>query len=112
MARRLVKIAKELNVGTATIVEYLTSNGFEIENKPTGLIDAWFLDGFAPSKNPEMWTQALFDHMARLAKDECTFATFTAAGHVRRGLIEAGLWPRFFCFELGSRRLRIRKSSI
>lgn len=55
-----------------------------------GLVDAWFLDGFAPSKNPEMWNQDLFDGMAKLAKQECTCATFTAAGFVRRGLIEAG----------------------
>ena len=55
-----------------------------------GLIDAWFLDGFAPSKNPEMWNQELFDGMAKLAKQDCTCATFTAAGFVRRGLIEAG----------------------
>lgn len=38
MAKRLVKIAKELNVGTATIVEFLSKNGFEIENKPTAKI--------------------------------------------------------------------------
>jgi tRNA 5-methylaminomethyl-2-thiouridine biosynthesis bifunctional protein len=62
----------------------------KIENKPQGLIDTWFLDGFAPSKNPEMWTQGLFEHMALLAKDQCHFATFTAAGHVKRGLREAG----------------------
>ncbi|MCW8333528.1 bifunctional tRNA (5-methylaminomethyl-2-thiouridine)(34)-methyltransferase MnmD/FAD-dependent 5-carboxymethylaminomethyl-2-thiouridine(34) oxidoreductase MnmC [Vibrio paucivorans] len=55
-----------------------------------GLIDAWFLDGFAPSKNPEMWNQTLFNNMAKLAKPEGTCATFTAAGFVRRGLIEAG----------------------
>ncbi|OCH04716.1 bifunctional tRNA (5-methylaminomethyl-2-thiouridine)(34)-methyltransferase MnmD/FAD-dependent 5-carboxymethylaminomethyl-2-thiouridine(34) oxidoreductase MnmC [Aliivibrio fischeri] len=55
-----------------------------------GLIDAWFLDGFAPSKNPEMWNQTLFNNMASLAKENCTCATFTAAGFVRRGLIEAG----------------------
>lgn len=55
-----------------------------------GLVDAWFLDGFAPSKNPEMWNQNLFDGMARLAKQDCSCATFTAAGFVRRGLIEAG----------------------
>lgn len=56
----------------------------------SGLIDAWFLDGFAPSKNPEMWNQNLFNGMAKLAKQDCTVATFTAAGFVRRGLIEAG----------------------
>ncbi|MFG0772680.1 bifunctional tRNA (5-methylaminomethyl-2-thiouridine)(34)-methyltransferase MnmD/FAD-dependent 5-carboxymethylaminomethyl-2-thiouridine(34) oxidoreductase MnmC [Vibrio plantisponsor] len=55
-----------------------------------GIVDAWFLDGFAPSKNPEMWNQELFDGMAKLAKQDCTCATFTAAGFVRRGLIEAG----------------------
>nr|WP_319555100.1 bifunctional tRNA (5-methylaminomethyl-2-thiouridine)(34)-methyltransferase MnmD/FAD-dependent 5-carboxymethylaminomethyl-2-thiouridine(34) oxidoreductase MnmC [uncultured Vibrio sp.] len=55
-----------------------------------GLVDAWFLDGFAPSKNPEMWNQNLFNGMAKLAKQDCTVATFTAAGFVRRGLIEAG----------------------
>ena len=59
-----------------------------------GIVDAWFLDGFAPSKNPEMWNQDLFNGMARLAREGCTTATFTAAGFVRRGLIEAG-------FEMG-----------
>lgn len=53
-------------------------------------IDAWFLDGFAPSKNPDMWTPELFDTMVKLAKKDGTFATFTAAGFVRRGLQEAG----------------------
>jgi tRNA 5-methylaminomethyl-2-thiouridine biosynthesis bifunctional protein len=62
----------------------------KIENKPQGLIDTWFLDGFSPSKNPEMWTQSLFENMALLSKDQCHFATFTAAGHVKRGLREAG----------------------
>ena len=53
-------------------------------------VDAWFLDGFAPAKNPEMWQQALFDNMARLAHAATTFATFTSAGEVRRGLQAAG----------------------
>ncbi|MDP5254750.1 MULTISPECIES: bifunctional tRNA (5-methylaminomethyl-2-thiouridine)(34)-methyltransferase MnmD/FAD-dependent 5-carboxymethylaminomethyl-2-thiouridine(34) oxidoreductase MnmC [unclassified Vibrio] len=56
----------------------------------TGLVDAWFLDGFAPSKNPDMWNPRLFSAMAQLAKADATCATFTAAGFVRRGLIEAG----------------------
>jgi tRNA 5-methylaminomethyl-2-thiouridine biosynthesis bifunctional protein len=62
----------------------------QIHHRPEGLVDCWFLDGFAPSKNPDMWTQALFNAMANLGKNEATFATFTAAGFVRRGLIEAG----------------------
>jgi len=53
-------------------------------------VDAWFLDGFAPSKNPDMWTPALFACMAKMARPGGTLATFTSAGFVRRGLQEAG----------------------
>ena len=53
-------------------------------------VDAWFLDGFAPAKNPDMWSQHLFNAMARLALHGATLATFTSAGFVRRGLQEAG----------------------
>jgi tRNA 5-methylaminomethyl-2-thiouridine biosynthesis bifunctional protein len=52
--------------------------------------DAWFLDGFAPSKNPQMWQPELFSQMARLSKPGSTVATFTSAGFVRRGLQDAG----------------------
>lgn len=62
----------------------------KIENKPQGLVDTWFLDGFTPTKNPEMWTQELFENMVLLSKNQCHFATFTAADHVERGLREAG----------------------
>ncbi|GAB2779780.1 bifunctional tRNA (5-methylaminomethyl-2-thiouridine)(34)-methyltransferase MnmD/FAD-dependent 5-carboxymethylaminomethyl-2-thiouridine(34) oxidoreductase MnmC [Halomonas shantousis] len=55
-----------------------------------GRVDAWFLDGFAPSKNPDMWTQTLFDTMAARSHPDATFATFTCAGFVRRGLTSAG----------------------
>ena len=55
-----------------------------------GKVDAWFLDGFAPAKNPDMWTDALYTRMARLSHNNTTFATFTAAGSVRRGLAAAG----------------------
>ena len=51
-----------------------------------GAVDAWFLDGFKPSTNPDMWSDVVFEHMARLSRDGTTFATFTAAGGVRRGL--------------------------
>ncbi len=53
-------------------------------------MDAWYLDGFAPAKNPEMWQIALFETMAELSKSGTTLGTFTSAGIVRRGLIEAG----------------------
>lgn len=53
-------------------------------------IDVWYLDGFSPSKNPDMWTDTLFTAMARLSHNSTTFSTFTSAGVVRRGLINAG----------------------
>lgn len=64
-------------------------------------VDAWFLDGFAPSKNPEMWSDDLFKQMGRISalsvniantqtSSTPTFATFTASGLVRRGLLGAG----------------------
>ena len=53
-------------------------------------VDAWFLDGFAPDKNPDMWQPTLFRQLARLSRPGTTFATFTAAGIVKRGLKAAG----------------------
>ena len=67
-----------------------------------GPVHAWYLDGFAPSCNPDMWTDALFSQMRRLcratasqntaseAQRQTTCATFTSAGIVRRGMIGAG----------------------
>lgn len=53
-------------------------------------VDAWFLDGFSPAKNPEMWQPELFAQLARLSAPGATLATFTSAGDVRRALKEAG----------------------
>ncbi len=66
----------------------------QLPTPKTSVVDAWFLDGFAPSKNPEMWTQELFQGMVNLGRSHCSVATFTAAGFVRRGLIEAGFEMR------------------
>ncbi len=53
-------------------------------------VDCWFLDGFKPSSNPDMWSETVFTNMARLSHEGSTFATFTAAGFVRRGLLGVG----------------------
>ena len=53
-------------------------------------IDAWFLDGFAPSKNPDMWNEQLYQQIFRFTKPQGTFGTFTAASAVRKGLENAG----------------------
>ncbi len=55
-----------------------------------GCIDAWYLDGFAPQKNPSMWSNELFKQIARLAKKRSTLATFTVAKLVREGLANVG----------------------
>lgn len=57
-------------------------------------VDAWFLDGFAPAKNPDMWQPALYAQLARLSAPGTTLATFTSVGHVRRGLQAAGFSMR------------------
>jgi tRNA 5-methylaminomethyl-2-thiouridine biosynthesis bifunctional protein len=54
------------------------------------MADAWLLDGFAPAKNAAMWSDEVFAQMARLSKTGTTFATFTSAGQVKRGLQTAG----------------------
>jgi tRNA 5-methylaminomethyl-2-thiouridine biosynthesis bifunctional protein len=52
----------------------------------SGRADAWFLDGFAPSRNPDMWTEALLKTLAARSAPGARAATFTVAGAVRRGL--------------------------
>ncbi|MEP1536234.1 MAG: tRNA (5-methylaminomethyl-2-thiouridine)(34)-methyltransferase MnmD [Paracoccaceae bacterium] len=54
------------------------------------MVDAWFLDGFSPAKNPELWEDDLMHNIGAHTKAGGTFATYTAAGFVRRALDEAG----------------------
>tara|TARA_R110000868_G_scaffold190862_2_gene434945 strand:+ start:11137 stop:11835 length:699 start_codon:yes stop_codon:yes gene_type:complete len=56
------------------------------------IADAWYLDGFAPSRNPQMWNLELYKQIFKLSHKGTTLATFTAAAHVRRGLAEAGFY--------------------
>lgn len=56
----------------------------------TGRADAWFLDGFSPALNPEMWSDTVFDGVAARSAPGSRLATFTVAGAVRRGLAERG----------------------
>jgi tRNA U34 5-methylaminomethyl-2-thiouridine-forming methyltransferase MnmC len=55
-----------------------------------GCADAWFLDGFSPAKNPELWEEELLRSVAAHTQPTGTAATYSAAGHVRRSLGEAG----------------------
>jgi len=55
-----------------------------------GPVDAWFLDGFSPERNPEMWAEDVLARVGHTTRAGGTFATYTAAGHVRRALDAAG----------------------
>ncbi len=55
-----------------------------------GHADAWFLDGFSPAKNPELWQPDLLDAVGAHTKPGGTAATYSAAGHIRQSLSDAG----------------------
>lgn len=55
-----------------------------------GFVDAWFLDGFAPKKNPELWQQQLFTIIRQLSHQHSSYATFSAAAMLKNNLLEAG----------------------
>lgn len=56
----------------------------------SGTADAWFLDGFAPARNPELWEAPLMRQVARHTRPGGSFSTYTAAGQVRAALADAG----------------------
>lgn len=82
--------------GRATLTLLFGDAAEMLEGLEGRRIDAWYLDGFAPRRNPDMWSPALFQQIAGLSTPGASFATFSAAGVVRRGLQQAG-------FELSTR---------
>ena len=62
----------------------------DLASRGQQLVDAWYLDGFAPACNQAMWSQTVLQTAAKLSHPDATFATFTAAGQVRRDLTDAG----------------------
>lgn len=94
----LVDLAAELQAGWGQDVipvgqvELRVITGDVVDSLPAweGRADAWFLDGFAPAKNPGMWSDDLMQEVGRHTAAGGTFATYTAAGHVRRALEAAG----------------------
>ena len=90
---------------SAEFLSGLTPEGFESDSLRLRLVigdarvtlptwddaaDAWFLDGFSPAKNPELWEPTLMAEVARHTRPGGTAATYSAAGAVRRGLEAAG----------------------
>ncbi len=62
----------------------------ELAGQENPMVDAWYLDGFSPNRNHLMWTENIFSCMAKSCREGATFATFTAAGFVRRALVDTG----------------------
>jgi tRNA 5-methylaminomethyl-2-thiouridine biosynthesis bifunctional protein len=80
--------------------------------------DAFYLDGFAPAKNPDLWTPAIFKGLARLAGEEATFSTYTSSGDVKRALTQTGFeyrkvegfgWKRAMLMGRFAPRWRVRR---
>ena len=53
-------------------------------------VNAWYLDGFAPSKNSSMWSDQVLDNIAHCSPSGCTASTFSVAGKVKTSLLERG----------------------
>lgn len=79
-----------LRFGNVTLLLLLGDANHTLQQLHIATVDAWFLDGFAPAKNPKLWQQDLLAHIAALSKPGATLATFTAAGQVRRDLVAHG----------------------
>lgn len=83
-------LVKQRILGADFELEIIAGDARETVPDWAGKADAWFLDGFSPAKNPELWDPALMQSVAQHTQKGGTFATYTAAGFVRRGLAEAG----------------------
>jgi len=70
--------------------ESLSKLALDHSNQHTPCIDAWFLDGFAPSCNSTLWADSIFAQMQRLSRPDTTAATYSCAGIVKRGLKQHG----------------------
>lgn len=88
-------VRRDLRAFDATLDLYLGEVG-EALRRWSGPADTWFLDGFAPSRNPQMWRPEVLAAVGQLSAPGARLASFTVAGSVRRGLAEAG-------FELAKR---------
>ena len=92
-AERLLELAADSGARLVVLPEYfalISADARVALPAWSGRADAWFLDGFSPAKNPELWGEGLMAEVAAHTAPGGTFATYTAAGHVRRALAAAG----------------------
>lgn len=89
------RLPKDLGHGTYQLDQHLQFTLIEGDARAQlpvweGRADAWYLDGFSPARNPELWGEDLMHAVAAHTAHGGSFATYTAAGHVRRALEAAG----------------------
>ena len=72
------------------VVHYKFMDAFQALRKEDYKVDAWYLDGFSPAKNADMWTLPLFEKIAQNSHPGTTCSTYTSAGFVKRHLQNAG----------------------
>jgi tRNA U34 5-methylaminomethyl-2-thiouridine-forming methyltransferase MnmC len=82
--------ARDMDLGHGVTLDVIPGDARATLPAWDGSADAWFLDGFAPAKNPELWGNYLIAAVADHTAPGGTAATYTAAGHVRRALADAG----------------------
>ncbi|MGE7367941.1 tRNA (5-methylaminomethyl-2-thiouridine)(34)-methyltransferase MnmD [Neorhizobium sp. NPDC001467] len=80
----------ELQMDDQTKLSVVCGAALDMVGDHETAFDAWFLDGFAPSRNPDMWSQALMTAVFDATVAGGSFATYAAAGFVRRNLQAAG----------------------
>jgi len=78
-----------LDKGRVTLL-LLLGEAKDVLQTVEGSFDAWFLDGFAPAQNEDLWSDAVFAEIARLSHPETHLASFTVAAKVRKGLEDHG----------------------
>lgn len=76
--------------GGAVTIEVIEGDARLTLPRWQGRADAWFLDGFSPARNPELWEPGLMGEVAAHSAPGATFATYSAAGAVRSALAAAG----------------------
>ena len=89
MAESLAAGRREFETGPLK-AEIVLGDARKTLPKWVGKADAWFLDGFSPARNPELWEPELLAEVAGHTEPGGTFATYTAAGDIRRSLADAG----------------------
>lgn len=84
-----IKLTLIINDAARGFSQLLTTTD-PLYSRYSPIVDAWFLDGFAPAKNPQMWSEELFSRIHQLSAAGTTAATFSAAAIVKKGLKFAG----------------------